>query len=134
MAAQEVYDYLSTVTPDVDVTLSVTPQGEVTEESNQNTVVHTGDDGSEERIVLSSTPVFYFSWSWNVLSESDAGTIVDLYHTSAQGMAKSFKFAHTDGHTYVVRFASELTRRGQAASRQGIPGVRLKVLGRVLDA
>ena len=129
MSAQEPYDYLSTVSADVDVTLSITAQGEVVEESLTNTVIHIGDDGSEERIILSSTPVFFAQFQWNVLTEADSGTILDLYHTSAQGMGKSFKWVH-DGHTYVVRFDSELQRKGTGASRYGIP-VRLKLLGKV---
>lgn len=133
MAAREPYDYLSTVTADVDVTLAITAQGQVTETSSENTVIHTGDDGSEERIILSSTPVFWLSWSWSVLSEADSGTILDLYHTSAQGKGRSFKVAH-GGHTYVARFDADLSRVGRLAAQYGIPGVRLKLLGRILDA
>lgn len=121
------------MTADVDVTLSITAQGQVTEESHENTVIHTGDDESEERIILSSSPVFFLRWAYNQLSASDAGTVLDLYHTSAQAMAKSFKAVH-DGHTYVVRFDSSLTRRGPHPSRLGIPEIRLKILGRILDA
>jgi len=115
----------------VYVTLSITAQGSVHEESRENTVVHLGDDESEERIILSSTPVFFASFGWNVLSESDAGTILDLYHTSAQGMGKSFKWTH-GGHTYAVRFACEMSRSGSAASRYG-SNVKLKLLGRIAD-
>lgn len=129
MAAKEPYDYLPTISPDVDVTLSIVAQGSVAEESRQNTVIHLGDDESEERITLSSTPVFSVSFSWNILSESDAGTLLDLYHTSAQGMGKSFKWVH-DGHTYVVRFDSTMSRKGNASSRYG-SDVKLKLLGRI---
>lgn len=133
MAAKEPYDYLAEVTPDVDVTLSITAQGEVSEQSRENTVIHLGDDESEERIILSSTAVFFLGWDWRILSEADSGTILDLYHTSAQGRGKSFKVVH-GGHTYVARFDCELSRRGQAASRYGIPGIKLKLLGRIADA
>jgi len=133
MAAKNPYDYVSIAVPDVDVTLSITPQGKVTEQSRENTVIHTGDDESEERIILSSMPVFFLSWSWNALSESESGTILDLYHTSAQGMGKSFKFAAVDGHTYVVRFNMQLSRTGQHLSRLGISGISLKILGRIAD-
>ncbi len=133
MAAKEIYDYLSTVTPDVDVTLSVEAQGEISEESLENCVIHLGDDGSEERISLSTTPVFYVTFGYNVLSEADSGTILDLYHTSACGMALSFKWSAYDGHTYVVRFDSNLTRAGQAMSRMKMQGIRLKILGRIED-
>jgi len=129
VAAKEPYDYLGTATADVDVTLSIAAQGEVSEESRTNTVIHLGDDESEERIILSSNPVFFATYQWNILSEADSGTILDLYHTSAKGMGRSFKWVH-DGHTYVVRFDGEMQRRGSGPSRYGIP-VRLKLLGKV---
>ena len=132
MAEKEPYDYISLATADVDATLIIVAQGQVTETSKENTVIHVGDDGSEERIILSTTPMFTLSWDWNVLSEIDSGTILGLYHTSAQGMGRSFKCTHA-GHTYVVRFACDLTRRGQHASRYGIPGITLKILGKVAD-
>lgn len=133
MAAKEIYDYVSVVTPDVDVTLALEAQGEISEESLENCVIHLGDDGSEERISLSTTPVFYVTFGYNVLSEADSGTILDLYHTSACGMALSFKWSAYDGHTYVVRFDSNLTRAGQAMSRMKMQGIRLKILGRIED-
>lgn len=136
MAAREVYDYVATVTPDVDVTLTVAAQGIVSEESGgSNVVIHTADDTSEERIILDDTSVFFISWDWNALTAADSGTIMDLYHTSAHGRAYSFKYqCAADGHTYVVRFDCDLTRRGQAYSRMGFSGIRLKVLGRIADA
>jgi hypothetical protein len=113
----------------VNVTLSVSVQGEVTEESNTNVVIHIGDDGSEERILLATTPIFYATIHWNVLAEADSGTVLDLYHTSAQGMLNSFKWVH-DGYTYVVRFDGSMERTGQRADRYAIPA-RLKLLGKV---
>lgn len=127
MAAKEPYDFLSSVAVDVAQTLSITAQGTVTEESRENTVIHVGDDESEERIVLSSTPVFYVTFSWAALSESDAGTVLELYHTYAQGMGKSFYWVH-DGHTYVVRFDCNLSRIGNDHSRYGST-IKLKILG-----
>lgn len=132
MAAKEPYDYVSTITSDVDVTLSIAAQGNVSEESSENVVIHEGDDGSEERIILSTTPVFYVSFKWNQLSESDAGTVLDLYHSSGYGIGRSFKWVH-DGHTYVVRFDCTMTRSGPAPSRYGAE-VKLKILGRIADA
>jgi hypothetical protein len=132
MGSQEPYDYVALATPDVDVTLSIVAQGKVRERSRENTTIHTGDDESEERIIFSTKPVFFLFWSWNVLSESDSGTVLDLYHTTAQGMGRSFKFVH-DGHTYVVRFNMELDREGQHHDRYGVPGVSLKILGRIAD-
>jgi hypothetical protein len=137
MAAAELYDYLSTITADYNSALGITPQGVVTEESQKNHVIHLGVDGSEERISLgSTTPIFYITIDWNVLTASDSGTIFDWYNDTAKanGCQRSFKYAYGDGHTYVVRFDSPLPRAGQAVSRMGFQGIRLKVLGRIADA
>lgn len=133
ISARQPYDYVALATADVDVTLTIKAQGSVTERSNTNVVIHEGDDGSEERVILSSTPVFYLSWAWNLLSEANSGTVLDLYHTSAQGMAKSFKCTHA-GHTYVVRFNMEMDRTGSGVTRYGFPSVELKILGKIADA
>jgi hypothetical protein len=127
------YDFLSSVTPDYDQTLPILPQGSVSEESQKNQVIHLGVDGSEERISFNTTPIFYISIGWNALSESDSGTIFDWYNDTAKanGMLRSFKYAYGDGHTYVVRFDSKLTRAGRLVSQYGIKEVRLKVLGKV---
>ena len=136
MAAKEIYDYVSTITSDVDQTLSITPQGRVTEKGFKNQKIHMADDNSEERITLSTGSIFYLSWAWNVLLEADSGTVMDLYHDAAKanGMGNSFKFTGHDGHTYVVRFDMELSRTGRLVTRWGIPGVRLRILGRIADA
>jgi hypothetical protein len=136
ISAAEIYDYVSTVTADyTTTTLTIKAQGVVTEEGQKNQVIHLADDNSEERITLSTGSIFYVSWDWAQLSESDAGTIMDLYHDSAKanGMGNSFKWTAHDGHTYVVRFAMPLTRSGNALSRWGFQGIRLRILGRIAD-
>jgi len=129
------YDFLATITPDYNAAIGITPQGVVSEESAKNGMVHMGADGSEERIAFGTASIFYITIGWNILSEADSGTIFDWYNDSAKanGMQRSFKYAFGDGHTYVVRFSSELSRSGQAMSRLSIQGVRLRVLGRVVD-
>lgn len=139
MSAIEMYDKLSTIASDVDQTLSIACQGEISEEGGFTQIVREGDDGSEERVNLgSTTPKFYCTFNWNQLSESDMGTIFDLYFDSAKafGMVNSFKWSkRSDGHTYVVRFANEIfTRSGNANSRMGSKGVKLRILGRIADA
>jgi hypothetical protein len=136
VAASELYDFLATVTPDYSTTtLSITPQGVVAEEASKNQVIHLGVDGSEERISFNTSSIFYLSFGWNVLSAADSGTVFNFYNDSskANAMQRSFQFNYGDGHVYVCRFASELTRAGQAPSRMGFQGVRLRVLGRVAD-
>lgn len=133
MAAQEMYDYLSakTMTATYNYDISLAAQGVVTERSMKNQVIHIGDDGSEERVGLSDDSIFYVEFNWNVLSESDAGTVMDWYNdpNKANGKLKSFKWTHGDGHTYVVRFDCDLSRVGQSKSRYSIPNIRFKILG-----
>ena len=133
--AVEMYDFLSTVSPDYNVLLDISPQGTVSEESSKNQTIHLGVDGSEERISFNTSPIFYITIGWNALSESESGTVFDMYNDSAKanGMMRTFKYAYGDGHTYVVRFDTKLTRSGQHLEKMGIQGVRLKVLGRIVD-
>jgi WD40 repeat protein len=130
------YDYVSTVSPDIDVTLSVTPQGIIVEEGGKNMEVHKFRGGAEEVIILSEQSVFFISLQWNALSAADSGTIFDIYHdpAKADGIAKSFKWAHpTDGHTYVVKFREPLRRFKQNAAIYGFYTLKLKVLGKIED-
>jgi hypothetical protein len=129
------YDYLSTVVPDYNALLDILPQGVVSEESQKNQVIHLGVDGSEERISFNTSPIYFITIEWKSLSETDSGTVFDMYNdpAKANAMQRSFKYAYGDGHTYVVRFDSKLTRSGRLVSSYGIPGVRLKILGRIAD-
>jgi hypothetical protein len=129
------YDFLSTITADYSATLTIHAQGTVTEESQGNQVIHLGADGSEERISFNTNSIFFISFAWNILSEADSGTVFDWYNDPAKAnkMQRSFKYAHGDGHTYVVRFDCKLTRAGKAVWSYGLPGIRMKVLGRIAD-
>ncbi len=130
------YDFLSTIAADVNQTLQITPQGEIVEEGDFDQVVHEGDDGSEERISFSTTRRFFVEFGWKILSESDIGTIFDLYFDSAKayGVVNSFKWVRGDGHTYVVRFDCKFVRQGQQQSKMYSRNVRLRILGRIADA
>lgn len=134
MAAKYIKDYFTgTVTADYATTvLSVAAQGTLSEESVKSQVIHYGVDGSEERISFGAQSIFYVTYKYNQLSESDAGTVFDFYNDSAKanGMQRSFKWSHAgDSNTYVVRFDSKLTRSGNSVSRYGYSDIRLKVLG-----
>ena len=135
MAASEIYDFLSTITSDVDITLSIKAQGAITEEGYKNQVIHMGDDNSEERITLSTGSIFYVTYPIRQLSESESGTIFDLYHdpVKANGMGRSFKLTTYDssGVNYVVRFDCKLIRSGNSVNRWGFPGIRFRILGKV---
>ena len=136
MSATEPYDFLTTITPDYNAALGINPQGEIREESKKNQIIHYGVDGSEERISFNTTSIFYINIQWNLLSEANSGMIFDFYNdpVKANGTQRSFKYNYGDGHTYVVRFDSVLPRRGNAKSRYGLPDIRLKILGRIVDA
>lgn len=137
MAASEIYDYLSAtpVTPDyTDAALSISPQGVLVEEGENNVKIHEAEDGTEERIVLASSPVFYITFPFNGLNEADAGTVFDFYFNSGKGngRARSFKWQHVDGYQYVVRFDTKLNRNMIiAGSLYSFQEIRLKILGRV---
>ena len=134
MAAKEMYDYLSVATADNDVTLTLNAVGTLVEHGTKNQVIHIGDDGSEERIDLAGgTSIFYLDYPWKYLTESDAGTVMDFWHDAAKGngRAESFKLAHSDGHTYVVRFDTDLSREIKRRARSIV--LRFKILGRIAD-
>lgn len=137
MAAKEIYDYISTVSPDNDVTLSTpTPENILLEEGTINQVIHLGDDGSEERISLATSKIFYVTLQWDALEAADSGTIMDFYFDAAKGNGRleSFKWDHpTDGHTYVVRFDSSFIRPNKPPFIHQVKNIRLKILGRIAD-
>ena len=135
--AAEAWDYLSEVTPDyVATTLDIKRKITITEEGEKNQVVHLGDDGSEEIISFGDDSIFYANLPWDLLKESESGTIYDMYHdsTKANGIARSFQWVHygekNDQHTYTVRFASKMSRELKSGDVHGMKGIRLKLLGR----
>lgn len=133
MADKEMYDYLSSVTPDsTAAALVLKPNNIVTEKGRKNTVIHEFDDESEERIAISNQSVFYVNLMWKAQTSSDAGIIFDYFHSTAigNGMARSFKWTHpNDGHTYVARFASELPRSIDMNNYHSLQNIQLKILG-----
>jgi hypothetical protein len=130
------YDRLSAVTADYNYTLTIKPQGVVSEESDGSGAIHIGADGSEERIAFGTASIFYITIGWNILSEANSGTIFDLYNDPAKAnkRQRSWYITYGDGHTYTVRFDCVLPRQGSAPSRYALPNIRLRVLGRVNDA
>jgi len=136
MAEKELYDYLTTVTPDYSGTLAVAPQEVLTEVAAKKQEVHYFDDGADRVVALSDDPIFYIRLRWSKgISKADAGTIMDFYLDSskANAQAKSFKWDHIDGHTYVVKFRSSLQRDWFESSGHRVQEVVLKVVGRIAD-
>lgn len=133
MAAAEPYDYIATATPDSTSVLSLSAVGQFAEHAVMNQVIHLGDDGSEERIALSTSRQFYYDVPFSAMTEADAGTLFDFWcnTTIGNGKMRSFNFHHAYGnttHTYVVRFDGDLQRQISAGNIHGMT-VRLKVLG-----
>lgn len=133
--AKEIYDYVDTISADVDVTLSLDPQVVIPEVGGKGDIIHLADDESEERIGYSSDFNFYITIRYDLLNESDAGTLLDIWADSskANGRVNSWKFVHPDGHTYVVRFDTDLTRL-VSPTYYTVKNIRLKILGRIADS
>lgn len=133
MSAKYIKDYFTgTVTADYATALTVKAQGVLSEESAKSQAIHYGVDGSEERISFGTASIFYITYDYKQLSESDSGIIFDYYNDPAKGNGtqRTFKWSHAgDSNVYVVRFDSKLTRAGNSVSRYGYSGIRLKVLG-----
>lgn len=134
MAAKEMFDYLDAATADyTTATFNVTPQQVMNEIGTKNQVVHTADDNSEEYISFSNDSIFFVTLQWEILTESDAGTIIDFFHDAAKGngITRTFYWEHpVDGHTYVVRFNGELSRSITHPELYGIAQIQLKVVGK----
>jgi hypothetical protein len=139
MAAKEMYDYLSPATADVAITLGggayeIHPQGVIAEIGIKNQEIHEADDNSEERISFSDDSIFRVQLNWEVVTESEAGTLIDFYYDAAKGNGRgnTFQWEHpTDGHTYVVRFDCDMERVRRAHDIYGILNITLRVLGYV---
>lgn len=132
---KEIYDYVDTIAADVDVTLSLDPQVVIPEVGGKGDMIHLADDDSEERVGFSSDFNFYITIRFDLLNEADAGTLLDIWADSskANGRINSWKFVHPDGHTYVVRFDTDLTRM-MSPTYYTIKNIRLKILGRIADS
>jgi hypothetical protein len=134
MSEKEIYDYVDTVSADVDYTLQIKPQSVLTETITKNDLVQEGDDRSEERAEFTGDFIAYIAIRYDILDEDDSGKIIDFFFNSSKGngLINSFKFDHPDGHTYVVRFDTDLTRLINPTNYSN-KSIRLKVLGRIAD-
>lgn len=133
MAANEMSDHLSNVTADyTSEELTLVAQHKLRETGGKNQEAHIADDASEERISHSDDTEFYVEYAYAGLSEADAGTIYDLFHSSskANGIENSFYWHHpTDGHIYTVRFEGAIPRDIGPAWVHKYGKITLKVLG-----
>jgi len=125
------YDYLSGTQPDSFITLSVSPSY-IEEFAYKNQSIIRCDDLTEEVISASDDPFFTVNLGWNVKSESDSGTIMDFWLSLSRGngIKNSFLWTHNyDGYTYVVKFASAMTRSLLTSSIFRPANFTLRVLG-----
>lgn len=147
MAAAEIYDYVSTVSADNDITLQHSnpggayyvprPRHVIVERGWKNQEAHTADDTSEEVVTLATANLFEVDLQFDKTAAAYAGTLFDCYFNAGigNGIAESFKWVHpTDEHTYVVKFRKKMEREVKTCSRFGFPRVYFKVMGRIADA
>jgi hypothetical protein len=130
--AGNVADYIDQKTADYTATqFDVTPQGVLWEDGDYDQEEIKYDGGNIQVITKGGgTPEFFFRLAWSLLREADADKIVDFFFDSAKakGRARSFEFPHpTDGNTYIVRFASSVSR--SIRLHRGFKEITLRVVG-----
>ena len=99
MAPREIYDFVSTAAADVDETLTLTACEAIPESGDKKPGRSRRRRRLGKRVSLDDNSEFYIRLRFAVLSEADAGTLLDLWHdpAKANGRANSFKFAHPTG-------------------------------------
>lgn len=131
----EMHNFLSPKTASYTATnFNVSPQRIIFERGEKKSKIYQGHDTSNQRFIYKSASVFEVELQWDVLSESDAGTILDFYHDSAKacGILRTFQWPHpTDGYTYVVRFIGDISRSITPSNHHGIAKLPLAVDGYV---
>ena len=132
------YDYLTSVTPDYEATLSVDPQDVMVISGEKEVEIHRGRGRSEERIILSDQSKFWVKLQWRYLSETDHSTLFGWYHdpTKGCGTARTFWWsspAQYDSHVYVVRFDCRWESFMQNYKNYGLANLLLFIVGRKPD-
>lgn len=135
-AALEMYDFLSTVTPDYSLPFWITPSEVIPERSSGQDKILQMYDATEERLSFSDIPEMYMRLRWDFLSETQAGVIWDYFNDYTKGArtTRTFPFIHpTDGHRYVVRFDDSMERVIRLANIHNITEILFRVVGKVVD-
>jgi len=138
MPTYSMYDFLTSISPDVESTLSVDPQQVMMVSGQKEVEIHQGRGRSEERIILSDASKFWVKLQWNYLSEADHSTLFDFYHDSAKGCGTARTFwwsppVQYDSHTYVVRFDCRWESFLKNYKNYGVGNLLLAILGRKPD-
>ena len=133
MAVDNLYSYLSTVTPDYSTTtLNIAPQNSVEIYYDKTQVVMYTDANTTLVININSTPRFRVVLNWEKLNPSDSGTIMNFWCDTAKanGSVNTFKwYYHGDAHTYVVRFLTQPKVVKYASGHESITSVELLLEG-----
>lgn len=126
-------DKLPVVIPDYTVPLVVVPQTEIGITREHNQVIHTGDDDSDEVVILSASPATHIEIQYNVLEDLDAEKVWDYYDDAGKGngFARTFPFPcpRTDA-VYVVSFVLPVTPRIRPVMGS-IGTIKLRVHGKM---
>lgn len=139
MSIYTIYDYVESVNADYTATqLSVDPQEVMGLSGEPEVEIHRGRGASEERVILSSTPLFRVNLRWRYLSEADHSTLFDFYFdpVKACGIARSFEWvcpAQYCSHTLVTRFDMRWESFMANYKNYSIASLYLAVLGRKPD-
>ena len=135
MAAKEMYDYLSEVTADyTDTELDIDCHEALQEMGEKVQHEHIFSDGQRGVVTMSANSYFIVTLNMTLLSLSDSGLVMDMYHDEdkANGKARTFYWVHPrDGHTYTVKFMEALGSSFSAlvSSRISHPAIKLFVVG-----
>lgn len=133
MAVDNLYSYLSTVTPDYSTTtLNVAPQNSIEIYSDKTQIVLYTDANTTLVVDINSDPRFRIILNWEKLNTSDSGTIMNFWRDSAKanGSENTFKwYNHADSHTYVVRFLTQPKVVRYASGHESVTGVELLLEG-----
>ena len=140
MANAEMWDYLASegVTADKPgVTLSVTPSEILPAEGFKRQDVYEMDSGQIVCVGISNNSYFDVKLRWKILTTSDAGTIMDIWHNTdkGNGFLNSFYWDHPTEttHVYTVKFKTNLTTNYIAdygSAHQQVGEITLRVFGR----
>lgn len=134
MAAAEIYDYISAGSADNNETLTLEARGAVREVITRRQVMHKTYGGTTKVVDLSGGEWdVWLEVEYSNLTASDAGTVLDFFMNAGKGngFAETFKFTHADGHTYVVRFDTDVGQVFKLGGIRGYDMVRFKVEGKV---
>lgn len=131
--AGKMADYLPQKTADYTITqLTISPQRTLVENPNYAQQMNVTDSGIAMPTSLDSDPYYTVQLQWDVLDQSDAETIIDMFAdpNKAKGILYTFEWPHpTDGKTYIVRFNGSPKKELSPGTKYAVPKLTLRVEG-----